>query len=251
MSGPVTADGRAAAESEDDRRARRTWARVAGFLYVATNVTATLGFVLKGGFIVRGDAAATVANLAQSGTLYRCSLALELITVAGVIPLVLGLYVALRPVAPNLALLAAFWRLMENAVLAVLTLSSFLALALVARGPAFGDSQTMPALVGALLYVHTYGFQIGFFFLGLGSTLFSWLWWRSRLIPRWLAGLGLFASALMAVVALAIVVEPGVYGTVTMAYMLPMGLYEIGLGLWLLIRGIRSSPNLLGEGDRA
>ena len=236
MSALASADGRPAAVPEEEGRARRTWARVAGFLYVATNVTAILGFVLKGGIIVRGDAAATVANLAQSGTLYRASLALELVTVAGVIPLILGLYVALKPVAPNLALLAAFWRLMENAVLVVLTLSSFLALALIPRGAALGEA--MPALVGALLYVHSYGFQIGFFFLGLGSTLFSWLWWRSRLIPRWLAGLGLFASALMAVVALAIVVEPRVYATVTMAYMLPMGLYEIGLGLWLLVRGI-------------
>ena len=238
MSAPASADGPLAATLGEEHRARRNWARVAGFLYVATNVTATLGFMIKSGVAVRGNAAATVANLAASGNLYRSSLALELVTVAGVIPLVVGLYVALRPVAPNLALLAAFWRLMENAVLAVLTLGSFLALALVARSPALGDPQAMPALVAALLYVHTYGFQIGFLFLGLGSTLFSWLWWRSRMIPRWLAGLGLFASALMAVVALAIIVEPGVYATVTMAYMAPMGLYEIGLGLWLLIRGI-------------
>ena len=238
MSAPASDDGRLVAPPGEEHRARRTWSRVAGFLYVATNVTATLGFIIKGGFAVRGDAAATVANLTQSGALYRSSLALELVTVAGVIPLIVGLYVALRPVAPNLALLAAFWRLMENSVLAVLTLGSFLALALVARAPALGDSQTMPAMVTALLSVHTYGFQIGFFFLGLGSTLFSWLWWRSRLIPRWLAGLGLFASALMAAVALAIIVEPRVYATVTMAYMAPMGFYEIGLGLWLLIRGI-------------
>ena len=181
-----------------------------------------------------------MANLAQSATVYRASLALELVTVAGVIPLVVGLHAVLRSVAPNLALLAAFWRLMENAILAVLTLCSFLALALLTRGAALSaaDPQLLPALVTALLYVHTYGFQIGFLFLGLGSTLFSWLWWRSRLIPRWLAGLGLFASALMAAVALAIIVEPRVYGIVTMAYMAPMGLYEIGLGLWLVIKGI-------------
>ena len=150
----------------------------------------------------------------------------------------------LRPVAPNLALLATFWRLIENAVLALLTFASLLALALISRAAALsGDPQLLPALVSALLYVHNFGFQVGFLFLGLGSTLFSWLWWRSRLIPRWLAGLGLFASALMALVALAIVIDPRVYSAVTMAYMAPMGLYEIGLGLWLLIRGINSSPS--------
>ena len=39
--------------------------------------------------------------------------------------------------------------------------------------------------------------------------------------------------------ALGILVWPPLYRIVTMAYMAPMGLYEIGLGLWLAIRGIR------------
>ena len=42
----------------------------------------------------------------------------------------------------------------------------------------------------------------------------------------------------MAVVALIVIVHPPFYGMVTMAYMLPMGVYEIGLGMWLLTRGL-------------
>ena len=32
---------------------------------------------------------------------------------------------------------------------------------------------------------------------------------------------------------------PRLYAVLGMSYMMPMGLYEVGLGLWLLIKGIR------------
>ena len=79
---------------------------------------------------------------------------------------------------------------------------------------------------------------VGFLFLGLGSAVFSYLWWKSRHIPRVIAGWGIFASLLMAVVSLALIMFPGL-AAIGMSYMMPMGLYEVGLGLWLLVKGIR------------
>lgn len=100
-----------------------------------------------------------------------------------------------------------------------------------------------PFQIYTLRRVHTWGFQVVFLFLGLGQTLFSYLSWRSRFIPRWLAGLGIVASSIMTVVALGIIIWPRLYSLVTMAYMAPMGIYEIVLGLWLLILGIRPVPS--------
>jgi hypothetical protein len=37
-------------------------------------------------------------------------------------------------------------------------------------------------------------------FFGLGSTVFAYLWFKSRYIPRWLAALGIFSSLLVAIV---------------------------------------------------
>jgi Domain of unknown function (DUF4386) len=209
---------------------RQRWARTTGLLYLATNASATGAFVLTGRLIAP-DPARTAANIAAWPKGLRIALAGELVTIAGVLGLIAGLYVLLAPVNRGLALLALLWRSMENALLAAITLTSFAALAILARG---GDS----GLAFALLGVHGYGFQLGFLFLGLGSAMFSWLWLKSRLIPAWLAVLGLFASALMAAVALAIIVSPAVFRTVGLAYMAPMGFYEIGLGLWLLVRGV-------------
>jgi hypothetical protein len=45
----------------------------------------------------------------------------------------------------------------------------------------------------------------------------------------------------MAVVELTTMVVPGVATAVGMAYMAPMGVFEIGGGFWLLLRGIKES----------
>jgi len=164
---------------------RQRWARTTGLLYLATNASATGAFLLTGR-MVAPDPARTAANIAAWPAGLRIALAGELVTIAGVLGLIAGLYVLLAPVNRGLALIALLWRLMENVLPATITLMSFAALAILARG---GDS----GLAFALLGVHGYGFQLGFLFLGLGSAMFSWLWLTSRFIPAWLAAWGIFA----------------------------------------------------------
>lgn len=227
------------AEANDD--ARRTWARWTGFLLLLTNGTAMFAVWTRGGFIVRNDAALTAANITGSETVFRVGIAFELLTAAGVILLVAGLYIVLKPVNACLALLATLWRLVEVCVLVVITFASFTALSLLGGGDYMRalDPRQAQDLAYALSRVHGWGFQVAFLFLGLGQLAFSLLWWRSHYVPRWLAGLGVVGSAIMAAMALAILIWPPLYRVVTMAYMLPMGVHEIGLGLWLLVCGIR------------
>lgn len=218
------------------------WARTAGLLYLLTNATAVVMVWARGQVIVKGDAAATAANIFASERVFRIGIAFELATVAGVVALVVALYAVLRKVSRELALMAAFWRLMETATFATITISSFTVLALLGTddylGPVGADQRA--ALAYSFLRIHNAGLQVGFLFLGLGSTMFAWLWWRSRYVPRMLAGLGIVASLIMTVSALTYIIVPPVMQTVGPAYMAPMGLFEIGLGLWLLVRGIRT-----------
>ena len=113
----------------DDDRSRQLWARWAGILLVATNGTAMFAVCTRGSFVAARDPAQTAANIAGSETLFRLGLAFDLLTIAGVIPLVAGLYIVLKPVGRNLALLATLWRLVECCILAMLTFASFAALA--------------------------------------------------------------------------------------------------------------------------
>jgi len=80
-------------------------------------------------------------------------------------------------------------------------------------------------------------------FFAVGSTLFSWLLLRGRLIPVALAWLGVLASVLL-VVILPLQLA-GLFGgptswstSVTWLVWLPMLVFELTLALWLLIKGV-------------
>lgn len=227
-----------------DESTLQRYAKLAGLMYLLTNAAAIFAQFYGRGFIVRNDPAATAAAINEAPALFRLTVAAELFAVVGTIALFLGLYVVLRDVNRNLALLAAFWRLAENCILGAMAFLTFTAIELASNGPytVGADAGQLQVMMYALIRVHQYGFQVGFLFLGLGSFVFSYLWFKSRYIPRLIAAWGMFASAIMAIVAVIIIVYPPFYGMVTMAYMFPMGLYEIGLGLWLVTRGIKIPP---------
>ncbi|MBV9570872.1 MAG: DUF4386 domain-containing protein [Alphaproteobacteria bacterium] len=216
-------------------------ARLAGFLYLFTNAVAIFAFVVRGRVVVRGDASQTASNILASEHLFRSAIVAELVCVAGTIALVVALYVVLRPVNRNLAVLAVCWRMAENAVLAMVTLAEFAVLAFLERVP-YLDAIGMPeqqSLAYAALRIYGAGFNIGFLFLGLGSALFSYLWLKSGYVPKVIAVWGILASLLMAVCMAVVMIFPALTASLSIVYLAPMGIYEIGFGLWLLIRGIR------------
>jgi len=222
---------------------QRVVARIVGFLYLFTNATAIFAFSVRGKLIAARDAAQTATNIVASERLFRLGIAAELVTVVAVLVLVWGLYVILRPVDRNVVWLATFFRLGENFVLAFAALLELAILALVKGAVSLEIFRAQqPLFVNAGIRVYGDTFNIGFLFLGLGSTLFSYLWLKSHYIPRVLAAWGIFASLVMALMSLAIIVFPAL-SKLGLTYMMPMGLYEFGLGFWLLIKGIEVRPS--------
>ena len=92
-------------------------------------------------------------------------------------------------------------------------------------------------------------------YFAVGSTLFSWLLLRGRMIPVALAWLGVVASVLL-VVILPLQLA-GLFGgpmswsaSVTWLVWLPMLVFEVALALWLLIKGV-AMPTLNVAPSRA
>jgi hypothetical protein len=224
--------------------AQYTAAKLAEFLYLFTMVTANFAeFYARGRLIVPSDAEQTAKNIAASERLFRLGTVSNLITFASVAVLVVALYVVLKPVNRNVALLAAFWRLVECSIFALITLNDFVALRLLSGEDylrAF-DTKRLQALAYMFVGAHDAGYLIGLVFFGLGSTVFAYLWFRSRYIPRWLAALGVFSSLVVAIVTLAIMVFPILANVVVPVYFAPIFIFEVTLGLWLLIKGLRPS----------
>jgi hypothetical protein len=221
---------------------QRTAAKAVGFLYLCAMAISIFGESVRGRLILPHDAAQTASSIAASEVLFRLSVAGDLIIYVCDIILFWGLYIILKRVNKDVALLGAFFRLVETAILGVTTLTAFIALRLLSGADYLRvvDIAQLQALARGFLSVYGIGLSVGFVFLGLGSAVFSYLWLKSRYVPRGLAWLGIFASLLMAIMSLVTMVFPIVWDRVGMAYMMPMGLYEIGLGLWLLIKGIKA-----------
>jgi hypothetical protein len=223
--------------------AQRTAAKVIGFLYVFQMATAIFGeSYVRGRLIVRGDATQTALNIIGSERLFRLSIAGDLVTYTGVLVLIWAFYVLVRPVNKNLALLAVLFRLAETAVLCVATVNSLVVLRLLSGA---ADLKTFEAgqlhsLANLALSAQGFGMMVGFVLLGLGSTVFAYLLLKSRYVPKAIAVWGIFSSLVLAIVTWFIMIFPNLGKVIGLAYMGPMGLYEVGLGLWLLIKGIRA-----------
>src|ERR671933_2999260 len=85
-------------------------------------------------------------------------------------------------------------------------------------------------------------YQIGQLSLGIGAFFLCWLLYRTRLIPQWLAGLGVIGYALHATGAIA-----EIFGIpISLILLTPGGLFELTLAFWLLIKGF--NPEAYAKG---
>jgi len=155
--------------------------------------------------------------------------------------LIWALYVLLRPVDKSLSLLALLLRLAEVAVVYVAILGSLVALMLLSGADYLNtfDAGQLHSMARAALLAQGAGVNLGFVLLGLGSTVFAYLLLRSGYVPKALAGWGIFASLLLAMAAASVVVFPDAARPFYMPALAPMGVYEIALGFWLLLKGAK------------
>jgi len=160
------------------RESQRKAARVVGFTYLFTNVTAIFAeFYVRAHLIVYDNAAETARNIMASERLFRLSIASDLIAFAGDVVLIVALYVILKRVNQSLALLAAFWRLVETSICVVMTLGSFDVLRLLSGADYLRvfEADRLQALARLYIGAHGAGYNVGLMFFGLGSTVFSYL----------------------------------------------------------------------------
>ena len=224
--------------------AQRTAAMIVGIIYPIQMATGIFGEVfVRNRLVVRGDAARTAENIIANEQLFRLSVVTDLITYILVMVLTWALYVLLRPVNRHVALLGAFFRLSELAVLCIATVNSLVVLRLLSGAESLKSFELgqLQSLVMLAYHTQGQGMLVGFILLGLGSAIYAWLLLKSRYVPKPLALLGIFGALLLALGTMAIMIFPAL-GRVGMAYMIPMGLYEVGLGFWLLIKGLKESP---------
>lgn len=93
------------------------------------------------------------------------------------------------------------------------------------------------ALAGRLLDTRTAGLDIVLVFIGVGATIFCYLLFKSKLVPRPLAGWGIFTYSSMLVLALVSILVPDHPLMLETVLYSAGGAFELIFGLWLLVKG--------------
>jgi hypothetical protein len=219
-------------------------ARVAGFMFLFSLIVPLLNWTfMLSKLVVAENVIATANNIMANEFQFRIGISIELIMSIGLIVLAWALYTILKPVNKNLALLALLLKLVEATIAATIVLVSFIALQ-VLNGDAYVTVFTPEQLqvsVGLILNAHTAIFSIPMVFLGLDMMVFSYLFFKSKYIPRILAGFGILSFALIFIHALIFILAPK-YATMPINQVIfwaPSGLFEIITGIWLLSKGVK------------
>lgn len=219
----------------------RTNARVAGVIFLLYIVTAIGGLILFRQASGGADTAARLASIAQHAGLVRLTGALTLVEFLYPMVLAVTIYALTREVDRDLALLAASCRFAEGVIVAMaagsrLELLSVATSSAVATG---AKAAAANALGGMLLGDVA---PIAAFCFIVGSTIYCSLFLRGRLVPRALAWLGLVGSSLV-LVALPLQIAGVLPGRVTNFLWIPVGVFELGLGVWLIAKGVAVPGN--------
>jgi Domain of unknown function (DUF4386) len=227
--------------------ARKT-ALVTGILFLLTFVFSIAAVLLYGpvlhnaNYIVGAGADARL----RWGALFEIMLVISAIGTAIV------LYPILKRQSEGVALAYVAARIVENMIIIVGILSLLAVVTLRHAGATGADAASLVIAGKSLVAIHKWTFLLGPGFLGAGvgnGMLLGWLMYRSGLVPRRLAMLGLIGGPL--VVASGIAVLFGAYeqtSKLSGIATIPEILWEGGvLGIWLIVKGFKPSPVTSGD----
>ena len=215
------------------------YARIAGFVFLVLIVLFMGGQFLISHIVGSGGFTEKLQHIAAGEQLYRLALWVQMMTSVLTVLLAYALYEALRSVDESITRMALYWRLGEAFIGGAASFIDFTKLNLYSD-PKYLDVlgadklQTVIALADRAGFA---SFNITTTFFSVGSTLFFYLFLKSRCIPRILSAFGIVASVVVLFVSLANLVLPA-YAHVIQFGWAPIFIAEITTGLWLWVRGV-------------
>jgi Domain of unknown function (DUF4386) len=156
----------------------------------------------------------------------------------------IALYPLLKKINAALALGSVVFRTIEAVfyAVAVVELLSVLPLSRQLATAAADDRAPIHVLADSLLGVRDHATLLGVFAFSAGALMYYSVFYRSRLVPRWLSGWGVAGVILMmAACVLALFSDRPITGYTFLV--LPIAVQELILAGWLLVKGFNpSSP---------
>ncbi|WP_375143051.1 DUF4386 domain-containing protein [Paenibacillus sp. D2_2] len=220
----------------------KTASRITGVLFIIAAITAILGALFykpilnDSDYLVQGSAH---ANQVVLGAL------MELILVVSAVGTATVMFPFLKKYNRTIALWHVCFRFMEAVVITVGVISVLSLLTLsqdyIASGtPDLASYQVSGTLLKA---VHDWTFLLGpNFFLGINTMMYSYIFYKSKLVPKFIPILGLTGSLLILLAALlemfGVIDQVSTWGAILA---LPIFANEMTLAVWLISKGFNGS----------
>jgi hypothetical protein len=223
-------------------------AKRAGFLYLAFVITCIFAGVVRSNLIVLGDASKTADLLRNSEWLLRISSVVDLVSAVLFLVAAWALYVLLKPVNKNLALLFLLLNAAGVAVQCNSLLYSFTPM-LTYSGADFIKAfqpEQLDALNLLFLTLHKSGFTIAQIFFGAWLLPLGFLVYKSGFLPKWL-GILLMADFFGVMIwFFQYFLLPG-YDIIIYPGLAISFIAEFSLSLWLIIKGVNEQKPAIAE----
>lgn len=224
--------------------------RLAGVLYLLVIATGMFSeLAVRQALRIPGDAQGTANLIMQHERLYRWGVIADLVNFVLGIPILVILYRFFRLSYPLVATTAFSFAMVQTGVNAINMIFQLLPLNLLS-GDAYlqsFSSEQLPALSIVSLQLQAQGYGIGLFFFGVYCLLVGYILLAGRYVPAILGYLYMLAGLLYIANTLIMFVDLDFHNPWFVWMMIPIFFAELGLALWLLVKGLRSSGHILGK----
>ena len=234
----VTGKAEKPVQRQDPVDSSKVNAVVAGVLLIV----ATVASLVSGPFLAPVTDFDSLSNAAAHQNQVATGVLLCLIAALAAPGIAVALFPVLRKFGEGLALGAVAFRIIEG-VFYALGVLGLLSLASLSR--AFVDAgaptdQHYTTLGQTMLAQYHWLVDVGLLLaFSLGGLLYYLVFYRSKLIPRWLSVWGIGGVVLLMIAAVLLVfgvISPMSPAQIVLA--VPIGLQEMGLAVWLIVKGL-------------
>jgi len=220
----------------------RTIAGVTGVLFIVATVAGLASTVLVGPILGAPDYLTKIStneNQVLFGALF------QFIAAAACAGIAIAMYPVLRRHNEGLALGSVAFRLIEGTLYVFVVVCLLLLVTLsqesVNAGALGSSAFQVPGmlLLAARDWLSPVGAVLTF---GLGAVMYYWVFYRSRLVPRWLSVWGLLGATMLTVSGLLVMFHLAApLGTTQSVMALPIAVQEMVLAVWLITKGFNPS----------
>ena len=235
-----------ALERSPEMTSSKTTAGIVGALLIAATAASLLGTILTSSIVGAPD---YLVQLAAHQSQVTVGVLLKFVAALGSVGIAIALYPVLRKHGEGLALGSVAFRIIEGVFYLVAALSLLALLSLSQEYVSAGSpaASTYQILGTWTLAVRDWAaFVFGVIPFCLGASMYYYALYRSRLIPRWLSGWGLVGLAMLFSMVLLIMFGQKSAG-ITLVLAVPIGLQEMVLAVWLILKGF--NPSAIASGS--